>query len=211
MFRGLLSQHACKHYMQVSCDTGVHRHATLLYAPRHPSQPNQAWELVQGPNTHQNTHVQLKSCVALGAAGTSPSMQGLFSLMQSFEAITEPAMQKQLLEHSLQLLELSQGSRVRLLRHEARSAAHLMEMLRHHAPETLQDDHLLMLQGPFQDMVLPSFPLLLSVFLDSPPPLLCHSHLLMWQGLLCGLLLHLFASAPNATAHAARPLATVLP
>lgn len=79
-------------------------------------------------------------------------MQGLFSLMLSFECITEPAVQKQLLEHSLQLLELSRGSRVRLLRHEARSAAHLMKLLRDHAPQGVQDDHLLMLQGPFQDM-----------------------------------------------------------
>ena len=84
-------------------------------------------------------------------------MQGLFSLMQSFEAISEPAVQRQLLEHSLQLLDLSRGSRVRLLRHEARSAEQLMELLRDHAPETLQDDHLLMLQGPVQDMVLPCF------------------------------------------------------
>lgn len=85
-------------------------------------------------------------------------MQGLFSLMLSFESITKPAVQKQLLEHSLQLLELSQGSRVRLLSHTARSAAQLMGLLRDHAPETVQDDHLLMLRGPFQDMVWPCFP-----------------------------------------------------
>ena len=89
-------------------------------------------------------------------AGTSQSMQGLFSLMLSFESITEPAVQKQLLEHSLHLLELSRASRVRLLCHKARSAAQLMGLLRDHAPETAQDDHLLMMRGPFQDMVLPS-------------------------------------------------------
>ena len=84
-------------------------------------------------------------------------MQGLFSLMLSFESITKPAVQKQLLEHSLQLLELSRGSRVRLLCHTACSAGQLMGLLRDHAPETVQDDHLLMLRGPFQDMVRPSF------------------------------------------------------
>ena len=82
-------------------------------------------------------------------------MQGLFSLMLSFESITSPAVQKQLLEHSLQLMELSQESRVRLLCHEARSAGQLMGLLRDHAPDTVHADHLLMLRGPFQDMVLP--------------------------------------------------------
>lgn len=76
--------------------------------------------------------------------------------MISFESITDPAVQKQLLEHSLQILNLSRGSRVRLLCHEARSAGQLLGLLRDHAPETLQDDHLLMLRGPFQDMVMPS-------------------------------------------------------
>ena len=77
--------------------------------------------------------------------------------MLSFESITNPAVQKQLLEHSLQLLALSRGSRVRLLCHKARSAGQLMGLLRDHAPETAKDDHLLMLLGPLQDMVLPSF------------------------------------------------------
>lgn len=97
------------------------------------------------------------SLLWLLAAGTSQSMQGLFSLMMSFESISKPAVQKQLLEHSLQLLQLSRASRVRLLCHKARSAGQLMGLLRDHAPETVQDDHLLMLRGPFQDMVLPSF------------------------------------------------------
>lgn len=83
-------------------------------------------------------------------------MQGLFSLMLSFESITKPALQKELLEHSLHLLDLSRASRVRLLCHKARSAAQLMGLVRDHAPESVQDDHLLMLRGPFQDMVLPS-------------------------------------------------------
>ena len=51
-------------------------------------------------------------------AGMSQSMQGLFSLMLSFESITEPAEQKQLLKHSLHLLELNRASRVRLLCHK---------------------------------------------------------------------------------------------
>ena len=44
-------------------------------------------------------------------------MQGLFSLMLAFESITDPVLQRQLLDHSLQLLELSQGSSVQLLSH----------------------------------------------------------------------------------------------
>ena len=87
-------------------------------------------------------------------AGTNLAMQGLFSLMLAFESISDPVVQRQLLEHSLQLLDLSKDSKVRLLRHEAQSAEQLMGLLRSHAPETLQDDHLLMLQGPLQDMVL---------------------------------------------------------
>ena len=75
--------------------------------------------------------------------------------MVAFESIADPTVQRQLLEHSLRLLELSQESKVRLLRHRAQTAGQLMGLLRSHAPESLQDDHLLMLQGPFQDMVLP--------------------------------------------------------
>ena len=75
--------------------------------------------------------------------------------MIAFESITDPTVQRQLLEHSLQLLQLSQESRVRILRHREQTAGQLMGLMRSHAPESLQDDHLLMLQGPFQDMVLP--------------------------------------------------------
>ncbi|DBA96608.1 TPA: hypothetical protein ACH3X1_015470 [Trebouxia sp. C0004] len=84
--------------------------------------------------------------------GTSKSMQGTFSLLLSFESITNPALQRQLLQHSLDLLELSQESAVQLLSHEAESAGKLMGLLREHAPACPQDDHLLMLQGPLQDL-----------------------------------------------------------
>ncbi|DBA93628.1 TPA: demethylase [Trebouxia sp. C0006] len=84
--------------------------------------------------------------------GTSKSMQGIFSLMLSFESITNPALQRQLLQHSLDLLELSRESAVQLLSHEAESAGTLMGLLREHAPDCPQDDHLLMLQGPLQDL-----------------------------------------------------------
>ncbi len=80
-------------------------------------------------------------------------MQGLFSLMLSFESITNPALQRQLLQHSLDLLELSRESAVQLLSHEAESAGTLMGLLREHAPVCPQDDHLLMLRGPLQDLV----------------------------------------------------------
>ena len=80
-------------------------------------------------------------------------MQGQFSLLRAFESITTPALQRQLLEHSLQLLEFSRESSVQLLRHDVQSAGELMGMLRQYAPEGPQDDHLLMLQGPFPDMV----------------------------------------------------------
>ncbi len=80
-------------------------------------------------------------------------MQGIFSLMLSFEAITNPALQRQLLQHSLDLLELSRESPVQLLSHEAESAGTLMGLLREHAPVSPQDDHLLMLQGRLQDLV----------------------------------------------------------
>ncbi len=80
-------------------------------------------------------------------------MQGIFSLMMSFESITTPALQRQLLQHSLDLLELSQESAVQLLSHEAESAGELMGLLREHAPVCPQDNHLLMLRGPVQDLV----------------------------------------------------------
>lgn len=85
--------------------------------------------------------------------GTSKAMQGLFSLLLAFESITNPALQRQLLQHSLELLEMSRGSAVRLLSHEAESAGQLMGLLREHAPKCPEDDHLLMLQGPQRDMV----------------------------------------------------------
>lgn len=104
---------------------------------------------------HQQTVCQETCTAALGMCciGTSKSMQGIFSLMLSFESITNPALQRQLLQHSLDLLELSRESAVQLLSHEAESAGTLMGLLREHAPDCPQDDHLLMLQGPLQDLV----------------------------------------------------------
>lgn len=80
-------------------------------------------------------------------------MQGIFSLMLSFESITNPALQRQLLQHSLDLLQLSRESAVQLLSHEAESAGKLMGLLREYAPVCPQDNHLLMLQGPLHDLV----------------------------------------------------------
>ena len=85
--------------------------------------------------------------------GTSKAMQGVFSLLLASESITSPALQRQLLHRSLELLEMSRGSAVQLLSHEAESAGQLMGLLREHAPKGPQDDHLLMLQGPVRDMV----------------------------------------------------------
>ncbi|KAA6427379.1 MAG: hypothetical protein FRX49_02043 [Trebouxia sp. A1-2] len=84
--------------------------------------------------------------------GTSKAMQGIFSLMLSFESITNPALQRQLLQHSLDLLQLSRESAVQLLSHEAESAGKLMGLLREYAPVCPQDNHLLMLQGPLHDL-----------------------------------------------------------
>jgi len=65
-------------------------------------------------------------------------MQGIFSLLLSFESITNPALQRQLLQHSLDLLELSRESAVQLLSHKAESAGKLMGLLREHAPVFLR-------------------------------------------------------------------------
>ena len=80
-------------------------------------------------------------------------MQGLFALLVAFEHIDNPAVQQRLLQHSLDLREMTRQSSVQLLQHNAHSASELMALLRKHAPKSEQDDHLLVLQGPFHDMV----------------------------------------------------------
>ena len=86
-------------------------------------------------------------------ADTAGPLRGLFTLLQEFEAINDPELQRGILVHSLQLRSLSQGSKVRLLRHGVESASQLMEVLRQHAPKTSADDHLLVMQGPEHDIV----------------------------------------------------------
>ena len=85
--------------------------------------------------------------------GTAKPLQGLFLLLRAFESITDTNVQRSILQHSLQLKDLSEGSRVQLLRHEIQSANELMKVLRCCSPKTTKDDHIMMLQGPSLDIV----------------------------------------------------------
>lgn len=103
---------------------------------------------------HQILKVKLAH-IGLPCVGTSKSMQGLFSLLKAFDSIKDhdQELQRQLLTHSQDLYDLSGESAVHLLRHNVRSAGQLMGLLQKHAPKEPGEDHLLMLQGPLQDMV----------------------------------------------------------
>ncbi len=93
------------------------------------------------------------SSSGLLSVDTAYPLKGLFQLLRAFKSITDPQVQRQILQHSLDLLDLSQGSKVRLLRHDTGSATGLVNHLRRHAPQDVKDDHVIMLRGPKQDMV----------------------------------------------------------
>lgn len=85
--------------------------------------------------------------------GTAKPLHGLFLLLRAFESITDTNVQRSILQNSLQLKDLSEGSPVQLLRHEIQSAGELMKVLQCRSPKTTKDDHIVMLQGPSLDIV----------------------------------------------------------